>query len=191
MFKNDALGTYQLSEAHSYIIGAKRQLTFMTVFIWGALIIYQMVSLVRAIYAHDMFRVWGAVVLIFMFCLAISSTLYAATKQRLVVGREGMIYTSGAYTLYTPWQNIQKVVRSPHTGEPALHLQHPAEEMPIEQGIREERAAIKVRFHTKRPVKIESRYDLYNYIPLPVVKNDLWQDIQQHLPEMDMTVPGI
>ncbi|GCE31636.1 hypothetical protein KDA_71200 [Dictyobacter alpinus] len=190
MNKHDSSQTYQLSEAHSYSIGATRQLSALAIFLWGSLTIYEVTSLVRAIYAHDMYRLWASLATIFMFCLVGAATLYGATKQRIVVGREGIVYNSGAHILYTPWQNIHKLVLSPHTGEPALQLQKPAEALPIEQGIREERAAIKIRFYGKRPIKIESRYDLYNYIPLPAIKNDIWQDIQQHVPGLDMTLPG-
>jgi hypothetical protein len=189
MFKDGSLHTYQLSEAHTYSVGLEKRIPWL-VFFWGGLLLHQIVSLVTVIHNQDMRQLWINIAIILLFLLCGSLTWRVNVKQKLLVGREGIIYTAGAYTLYTPWDNIHKVVISPHDGAPALQLQHLAESLPLGQGISEQRVAIEYRSQRKLPQPITSRYDLHNYIPLTTKKDDLWQDIQQHVPALEMAIPG-
>jgi hypothetical protein len=189
MFKDGSLHTYQLSEAHTYSVGLEKRIPWL-VFFWGGLLLHQIVSLVTAIHNQDMRQLWINIAIILLFLLCGSLTWRVNVKQKLLVGREGIIYTAGAYTLYTPWDNIHKVVVSPHDGAPALQLQRLAESLPLGQGISEQRVAIEYRSQRKLPQLITSRYDLHNYIPLTAKKDDLWQDIQQHVPALEMAIPG-
>ncbi|MDQ2713892.1 MAG: hypothetical protein M3Z08_03190 [Chloroflexota bacterium] len=63
---------------------------------------------------------------------------------RLTSSPDGLIYYSLYYTLYTPWDNISRIVNLPRTGGTgdALQLRDAATRMPIVQGIREHCPAI-------------------------------------------------
>ena len=190
MFKVDASYKPQLSEAHVYSLGYTSRFPLLGYFL-GLYLLEEIYYLITAIHDQDMHRLWMTLALLILFCLFAVLLWRSGIQRQLIVGSEGIVYVAGMYSLYTPWHNISKVVLSPHNGEPALQLQLPIETLPLEQGIGEQRAVVKSRLRTKRPVQITSRYDIYNYIPLPPKKAGLWQDIQQHVPHLDMTVPSL
>ena len=187
MSKDSLWQRHQLSEAHIYLLGREKKWTLLLLY-GGVLLIQQAISLVTALHHQDVRHVYVNIGIIVLFCLCGVLIWRASARQRLIVGSEGVIYKTGAYTLYSPWDNIHKVVISPHNGVPALWLQHPAEPLALEQGIRERHVAIEYRRYNTPALPITSRYDLHNYIPLPAKKDRIWQDVQQHVPDLEMTI---
>lgn len=63
-----------------------------------------------------------------------------ASGKRLILGDEGLIYISGGYRIYTPWNNlIERVIWT--RGETAIRLAEPAQPMSIAEGIAQQRPA--------------------------------------------------
>ncbi|GCE07295.1 hypothetical protein [Dictyobacter aurantiacus] len=191
MRKDDQQYMQQMTAAQSYSIGVQTRLPILFMFFSGVAI-QQIVSLVNAAQQHDMRHVWIDVgVLLLIFLCGVYFWVFSIRRQQVIIANEGIIYVTDMYTLYTPWENILRATSSPYGGLPALQLRTSAEALPIEQGIRERRAAIKMRLRGRRSVKIQSRYEVYNYIPLTNNREGgLWQDVRRHLPDLEMNLPA-
>ncbi|GLV60683.1 hypothetical protein KDH_75020 [Dictyobacter sp. S3.2.2.5] len=191
MSKDDQQYIQQMTAAHSYGVGWATRSSTLNIFFY-IFIFNLVISLPDAIQQHDMKHIWINVILLFViFVLGVLFWRFSIRELKVIVADEGMIYTAERYTVYTPWENILRATLSPYGGLPALQLRTSAEDLPIEQGIGERRAAIKMRIRSKRPMKIQSRYEVYNYIPLTNNREDgLWQDVRRHLPDLEMNLPA-
>lgn len=189
MIRANSRFTNLLHEAHGYPI-----MSFWGSYPFGFFLIMQSIYLVMAMFNQRKPEVVLIdLAILFFFCVLWGIVRWLLRKQALIVGKEGIIYTSGIYTVYTPWENISKLANSPYGAQPALQLRESPKPIALEQGIQEQRAAIENTFRPNRPIKITSRYEQYNYLPLPPHwrKSAPWQDIKRHVPELEIAVMNV
>ncbi len=109
-------------------------------------------------------------------------------RVRLITGREGLIYVGLRRTVFTPWENIVKVINMSRGGG-MLQMRVLPEQLDLEQGIREHRAAIETKNKLMSSQKSYSPYDSYHLIPLlrpglPSRKSKLGQDLLHYAPQV-------
>ena len=131
--------------------------------------------------------------LIVFLLILLAITWKFLSKVREFTGHEGIVYTGWGYIVYSPWENVIKVMTMPRSGW-QLQLRDAPEEMPIEQGIREHKPAMEIGSKTGKmmlwPRKSYSPYDYYHMIPL-LDSNFFWQrskvgqDILRYAPQVE------
>ncbi|WP_201389047.1 hypothetical protein [Ktedonobacter sp. SOSP1-85] len=101
-----------------------------------------------------------------------------------VVGHKGLIYFSGQYILYTPWENIDRVEGQHDKTPPSIWLKQVLMTMTVEEAVYKQQAAIVGAPSPNKPIEITDPKDTRMQIALPLSpswqKTALGQDILRH-----------
>ena len=132
---------------------------------------------------------WPVGILILLIPVVLGVVAILATRNKgLITGREGIIFAGQGYTIYTPWNNIQKITHVTRGGKD-LQLHATPAQIDLAQGIREGRAAITIHGKALLPKKSYSPYDGYHLIPIQnfsTTRNHhtLEQDFERYAPQL-------
>ena len=184
-----------LTEAHVYRHSARRKLLLL--FLLGGIIIFLAMAVVNLI-ARQSIALFLACALETLYFAAMGFMLSRSIGRNvLITGREGIIFTRGGYAVFSPWENITRIANPPYwRGYDALQLRETPADIPLEDGIREPRAAMQITRDASILMgpKSNSSYDIYHYIPMLFSRNSrgkgqLNSDLERFIPTILQVPP--
>lgn len=114
------------------------------------------------------------------------ATILASKSPYHVVGSKGLIYFSGQYTIYTPWENIDRIEEQHGKTPPSILLKQLPAALTLEEAVVYRQQATIVNGIS--PIKIADPEDTRARIALPSSpsrqKTALGQDILHHAPHL-------
>lgn len=152
---------------------------------------FVIVNLLLFVMHPDVSMATSNLVYALFYCVGLGLEWLLIKPHFFVIGREGLIYFAGTYVIYTPWENISGFDRISVEAGFGLSLKNVPQPMAIEQGIREGQVAIISGIRPNRGIKITSRYDGRNHIPLSRSlifwrQTSLVKAIQHYLPQVEI-----
>jgi hypothetical protein len=177
-----------LTEPHVYTHSTRRKLVL--IFVLVAIIIFLAMAVVNLISRQNIVLILAGIVEVLFFAAMGFILSQSIRGNVLITGLEGIIFTYGGYTVFSPWENITRITRPPYWRRyEALQLRETPADIPLEDGIREHQAAMQITrsaMITMGP-KSKSPYDIYHYIPLLFTRNSRYKDqlnsdLERYLP---------
>jgi len=187
--------TSLLTEPHFYRHSVRRKLVL--IFVLVGIMLFLMMAVTNLILKQSagLFLSYTVETLYFVAWGFILSR--SIRRDFLITGLEGIIFTRGGYTVFSPWDNITRIANPPYwRGYNALQLREAPADMPLVDGIREHRAAMQITRSatlTMGPIG-KSPYDIYHYIPLLFSrsswhKSQLKSDFERYVPTILQASP--
>lgn len=184
-----------LTEPHIYTHSTRRKVGL--VFVLFAVIISLVMAVVNLVSRQSVALMLACAIKVLYFA-AMGFILSRSTGRNvLITGLEGIIFTYGSYTVFSPWENITRTASPPYWGGyDALQLREAPADMSLVDGIRERRATMQITRSTSIMMgpKSNSRYNIYHYIPLLFSrsarrKSQLDRDLARYIPTVLQALP--
>ncbi|GHO57305.1 hypothetical protein [Ktedonobacter robiniae] len=176
---------YLLGEARVYS-DKRKHFLYGFCFALGCSIV---IGLIAYLIFHDVARFLTCIFSGLMWGLVYPSlTWLLIPSPHYVIGSKGLIYFSGQYILYTPWENIGRVEGQHDKTPPSIWLKQVLMPMTVEEAVYKQQAAIVGAPSPNKPIEITDPKDTRMQIALPSSpswqKTALGQDILRYAPHL-------
>lgn len=175
---------YLLGESKVY--SKKRKQYMYNVFV--ALVVTAVGTLIKYLIYHDISRLIGDVLTSVILVLGFPLSVLLIPFPYYIVGNKGLIYFSGQYIIYTPWENIDRGEEQHGKTPPSIRLKQVVVSMTVEEAVYRQQAAIVGGPSPNKPIEITDPKDTRTRIALPPSpswqKTALGQDILRHVPHL-------